>query len=59
MSSRGQGDAEKTRYWHRTLSEAVRMKEWRALDAACAVGEFPLQLPGWDRARHLWHGAGK
>jgi hypothetical protein len=33
--------------------EAARVKEWRALDATYAVGEFQLQLLGWDRARRF------
>jgi hypothetical protein len=33
--------------------EAARVKEWRALDAIYAVGEFELQLLGWDRARRF------
>lgn len=33
--------------------EAARVKEWRGLDANYAVGEFPLQLWGWDRARRF------
>lgn len=33
--------------------EAARVKEWRALDAVYAVGEFQLQLLGWDRARRF------
>jgi hypothetical protein len=33
--------------------EAARVKEWRALDAVYAVGEFRLQLLGWDRARRF------
>src|SRR5579883_3668717 len=31
--------------------EAVRVREWQALDAVYAVGEFHLQLWGWNRAR--------
>ncbi len=30
---------------------AARVKEWRALDASYSVGEFHLQLFGWDQAR--------
>ncbi len=33
--------------------EAARVSEWRALDATYAVGEFRLQLWGWDRARRF------
>ena len=33
--------------------EAARVQEWRALDAVYAVGEFQLQLWGWDRARRF------
>lgn len=33
--------------------EAARVKEWRALDAIYSVGEFHLQLFGWDRARRF------
>jgi hypothetical protein len=33
--------------------EARRVKEWRALDATYSVGEFQLQLFGWDRARRF------
>ncbi|MDE3178335.1 MAG: transposase [Acidobacteriota bacterium] len=33
--------------------EAARVKEWRALDSVYAVGEFQLQLFGWDRARRF------
>lgn len=33
--------------------EAARVKEWRDLDEVYAVGEFPLQLLGWDRARRF------
>jgi hypothetical protein len=33
--------------------EAARVKEWRGLDAHYAVGEFQLQLGGWDRARRF------
>jgi hypothetical protein len=33
--------------------EAARVKEWRALDAIYSVGEFRLQLLGWDRARRF------
>jgi len=33
--------------------EAARVQEWRALDANYAVGEFQLQLWGWDRARRF------
>ena len=33
--------------------EAARVTEWRALDATYAVGEFQLQLLGWDRARRF------
>ena len=29
------------------------MQEWRALDASYAVGEFQLQLLGWDQARRF------
>jgi hypothetical protein len=29
------------------------VKEWRVLDATYAVGEFQLQLLGWDRARRF------
>jgi len=31
--------------------QARRVKGWRALDAIYSVGEFQLQLLGWDRAR--------
>jgi hypothetical protein len=33
--------------------EATRVKEWRALGAIYPVGEFPLQLLGWDRERRF------
>ncbi len=33
--------------------EAARVKDWRALDATYSVGEFQLQLLGWDRARRF------
>jgi Transposase DDE domain group 1 len=33
--------------------EAARVREWQALDAVYAVGEFRLQLWGWDRARRF------
>ena len=33
--------------------EATRVQAWRALDAVYAVGEFDLQLFGWDRARRF------
>ena len=33
--------------------EAARVKEWRALDVSYAVGEFPLQLYGWDQVRRF------
>jgi len=33
--------------------EAARVREWRALDASYAVGEFHLQLFGWDQARRF------
>jgi hypothetical protein len=33
--------------------EAARVEAWRALDAVYAVGEFQLQLYGWDRARRF------
>jgi len=33
--------------------EAARVSSWRALDEHYAVGEFSLQLWGWDRPRHL------
>ncbi|MGB7592864.1 MAG: transposase, partial [Terriglobia bacterium] len=33
--------------------EAAGVKEWRALDATYAVGEFRLQLWGWDRERRF------
>jgi Transposase DDE domain group 1 len=33
--------------------EAARVREWRALDAHDAVGEFSLQLFGWDRPRRF------
>ena len=33
--------------------EAARVKEWRALDATYSVGEFRLQLWGWDRERRF------
>lgn len=33
--------------------EAARVKEWRSLDATYAVGEFRLQLWGWDLARRF------
>ncbi|MGH9353090.1 MAG: transposase, partial [Terriglobia bacterium] len=34
-------------------AEAVRVKEWRALDETYAVGEFTLQLYGGDRSRRF------
>jgi len=33
--------------------EAARVQEWRALDETYAVGEFRLQLLGWDRERRF------
>ena len=33
--------------------EAARVKEWRARDQTYSVGEFRLQLLGWDRARRF------
>lgn len=33
--------------------EAARVQEWRALDANYAVGEFRLQLFGWDQERRF------
>ena len=33
--------------------EAARVREWRALDETYAVGEFRLQLLGWDRERRF------
>ena len=33
--------------------EAAGVKEWRALDDLYAVGEFRLQLLGWDRTRRF------
>lgn len=33
--------------------EAARIGQWRALDAHYAVGEFHLQLFGWDRPRRF------
>jgi hypothetical protein len=33
--------------------EAARVTQWRALDEYYAVGEFSLQLLGWDRPRHF------
>jgi Transposase DDE domain group 1 len=33
--------------------EAARVREWRALDEHYAVGEFSLQLFGWDRPRRF------
>ncbi len=33
--------------------EAARVQQWRALDANYSVGEFELQLLGWDRARRF------
>jgi len=33
--------------------EAARVTEWRALDEIYAVGEFQLQLLGWERARRF------
>jgi hypothetical protein len=33
--------------------EATRVEEWRALDEIYSVGEFHLQLLGWDRARRF------
>ncbi len=33
--------------------EAARVQTWRALDETYAVGEFRLQLLGWDRARRF------
>ena len=39
-----------TPWWKR---EAARGKQWRALEAIYSVGEFPLQLLGWDRERRF------
>jgi hypothetical protein len=33
--------------------EAARVQQWRALDQHYAVGEFSLQLFGWDRPRRF------
>ena len=33
--------------------EAARVQAWRALDAIYSVGEFQLQLWGWERARRF------
>ena len=33
--------------------EAARISQWRALDEHYAVGEFSLQLLGWDRPRRF------
>jgi hypothetical protein len=33
--------------------EAARVQEWRALDEVYAVGEFHLQLLGWEQARRF------
>ncbi len=33
--------------------EAARVREWRALDAIYAVGEFRLKLLGWERERRF------
>jgi len=33
--------------------EAAQVKQWRALDAIYSVGECPLQLFEWDRARRF------
>ena len=33
--------------------EAARIKEWSALDAVYSVGEFQLQLYGWEKARRF------
>ena len=33
--------------------EAARVTAWRAVDQNYAVGEFSLQLFGWDRPRHF------
>jgi hypothetical protein len=33
--------------------EAAQVEQWRALDATYSVGEFTLQLFGWDRARRF------
>ena len=33
--------------------EAARVEVWRALDAIYSVGEFQLQLLGWDRSRRF------
>jgi hypothetical protein len=33
--------------------EAARVTEWRALDQHYTVGEFSLQLLGWDRPRRF------
>ena len=33
--------------------EAARVTEWRALDGTYSVGEFQLQLLGWNRARRF------
>ena len=33
--------------------EAARVEAWRALDAVYSVGEFHLQLLGWDRERRF------
>jgi len=41
------------RMTHWLKAEAARVQEWRALEATYSVGEFELQLLGWDRARRL------
>lgn len=33
--------------------EAARVKEWKALDAVYSLGEFQLQLYGWEKARRF------
>jgi hypothetical protein len=44
------GVARLTRWLKR---EAARVKEWKELDAVYSVGEFQLQLYGWEKARRF------
>jgi hypothetical protein len=40
-------------YGEAVKREAARVTQWRTLDQHYAVGEFSLQLLGWDRPRRF------
>jgi len=50
VSRNGAARATLTRWLKRV---AARVTQWRALDQHYAVGEFSLQLLGWDRPRRF------